>query len=150
MEFILWRHAEAEDSFPDLQRALTEKGQKQAKHMASWLHKHMPADTRILVSPALRAQQTAKAFSDKFITVDSIAPGANAQAILDAAGWPRDGGNVLIVGHQPTLGEVAAILLGEKNYSHPIKKGAVWWFQNRKRGNVSENLIKAVINPEML
>ena len=32
--------------------------------------------------------------------------------MLDAAGWPDAGGDVLVVGHQPTLGEVAAELLG--------------------------------------
>ena len=34
MELILWRHAEAEDGYPDLERALTEKGHEQAKKMA--------------------------------------------------------------------------------------------------------------------
>lgn len=150
MELILWRHAEAEDSNPDMQRALTAKGHKQAKHMAAWLTKHMVADTRILISPALRTQQTALALSDEFITLEALAPGASAQAILDVAEWPRFGGSVLIVGHQPTLGEVAAILLGSATSYHSVKKGAVWWFQNRKHGNVAETILKAVINPEML
>lgn len=150
MELILWRHAEAEDGSPDMQRALTVKGHKQAKHMAAWLKKHMAVGTRILVSPALRTQQTALALSDQFITLDALAPGASAQAILDTAEWPRNGGSVLIVGHQPTLGEVAAQLLESASAYHSVKKGAVWWFQNRKHGNVAETVLKAVINPELL
>ena len=59
MELILWRHAEAEDGYPDLERALTEKGHEQAKKMADWLKSRLPKDTQVLVSPAKRAQQTA-------------------------------------------------------------------------------------------
>ena len=150
MELILWRHAEAEDGNPDMLRALTAKGHKQAKHMAAWLTKHLAADTRILVSPALRTQQTALALSDQFITLDALAPGASAQAILDAAEWPRVGGSVLIVGHQPSLGEVAAKLLGSAEPYFSVKKGAVWWLQNRKHGNVAELVLKSVLNPDML
>ncbi|MFM9914039.1 MAG: phosphohistidine phosphatase SixA [Methylophilaceae bacterium] len=150
MELILWRHAEAEDSSPDIQRVLTLKGHKQAKQMAAWLKKHLATDTRILVSPALRTQQTALALTDKFITLESLAPETSVKDILDAAEWPRSGGSVLIVGHQPTLGEVAAKLLESAESCYSVKKGAVWWFQNRKHGNVAETVLKAVINPEML
>lgn len=150
MELILWRHAEAEDGFPDMARALTAKGQKQATDMAAWLKKRLPADARILVSPAVRTQQTASALTDNFSTVETIAPGANATAILNAAGWPRAGGTVLIVGHQPTLGEVLALLLANQYDSWSVKKGSIWWLSTRKRGNGSETLLKAALTPDLL
>jgi len=150
MELILWRHAEAEDGFPDAKRALTEKGQQQAEKMAGWLKSRLPEDARILVSPALRTQQTASALSRDFNTVDALAPGASAQAILSAAGWPRAGGTVVIVGHQPTLGEVLAQLLANGNASWSVKKGAVWWLTNRKRGGSAETILKASLTPDLL
>jgi phosphohistidine phosphatase len=150
MELILWRHAEAEDGFPDAKRALTEKGHKQAEKMAEWLKARLPEDARILVSPSVRTQQTASALTKDFSTVDALAPGADAQAILDAAGWPRAGGTVIIVGHQPTLGEVLSRLLVNGNDSWSVKKGAVWWLANRKRGNGAETLLKATITPDLL
>lgn len=150
MELILWRHAEAEDAFPDMARKLTDKGQKQAADMAAWLKKRLPDDTRILVSPAVRTQQTALALSKNFTTVDTIAPGASAAAILQAAGWPRAGGTVLIVGHQPTLGEVLAQLVVNQHGSWSVKKGAIWWLSTRKRGNESEVILKATMPPELL
>lgn len=150
MELILWRHAEAEDGFPDLARQLTEKGHRQAADMAAWLKPRLPEDTRVLVSPAVRTQQTASALTADFITLDSIAPFANAKAILDAAGWPRAGGTVLIVGHQPTLGEVIAHLLTDKYDSWSVKKGAIWWLANRKRGNGAEVVLKATLTPDLL
>ena len=61
MDLILWRHAEAEDGVPDGARALTKKGLKQAAAIAAWLKPRLPDATRILVSPATRAQQTAAA-----------------------------------------------------------------------------------------
>jgi hypothetical protein len=51
MNLILWCHAEAEDSFPDIERTLTEKGRKQAKKIAGWLKPRLPQKIRILVSP---------------------------------------------------------------------------------------------------
>ncbi len=64
MDLILWRHAEAHpqrDGQTDLERALTAKGERQAERMAEWLNRRLADSTRILVSPALRTQQTARA-----------------------------------------------------------------------------------------
>ena len=111
MDLILWRHAEAEPGEPDLGRRLTSKGLKQAERVAAWLETRLPDTTRILVSPADRTQQTALALGRKFRTVDEIAPGASVASLLAAAGWPDAREAVLVVGHQPTLGQVAATLL---------------------------------------
>ena len=136
MDLILWRHAEAEPGEPDLGRRLTAKGVQQAERMAKWLDRHLPATTRILSSPADRAQQTALALKRKFRVVPELAPGASAAAVLAAAGWPDAREPVLIVGHQPTLGEVAAFLLTDDEASWSVRKGAVWWLSNRVRDGV--------------
>ena len=91
-----------------------------------------PTHHRILVSPATRTQQTASALTHHFTLAPTIAPGASAEAVLHAARWPDAGGTVLIVGHQPTLGEVAAQLLGCADATLSIKKGAIWWFSQRE------------------
>jgi phosphohistidine phosphatase len=150
MDLILWRHAEAEDGFPDAKRALTEKGHRQAARMAHWLLERLPKDARILASPAVRAQQTAAALSRNFTTMDALAPEAEVEAILEAAGWPRRGGSVLVVGHQPTLGAVLSRLLAEGNDSWNVKKGAIFWLCSRKRGNSAETVLKAALSPDML
>ena len=131
MDLILWRHAEAEDARgnDDLGRALTARGRKQAEQMAAWLGARLPATTRILASPALRCQQTVAALGRPVSTVDAIGPGAAAKAVLDAAGWPDAGGTVLVVGHQPTLGEAAARAMGEDG-GWEIRKGAVCWLRS--------------------
>ena len=147
---ILWRHAEAADGAPDHARKLTAKGVKQAEKIAAFLHQHLPDGTRILVSPAARTQQTAAALTNRFTLAPAIAPGASAQAVLQAAHWPDAGGTVLVVGHQPTLGEVAAQLLGCNDYALNIRKGALWWFSQREREGSAEVTLRLVIAPDFL
>lgn len=151
MELILWRHAEAVDGVPDHSRALTDKGQQQAERMAAFLKTRLPSNTRILVSPALRAQQTAGALTKKFITEPAINTGATPQAALAAAGgWSQAGGAVLLVGHQPWLGEVAALLMTGTAEYWSVKKGGVWWFSRREREGDYQTILRLVIAPEQL
>jgi phosphohistidine phosphatase len=148
MDLILWRHAEAEDGTPDHARELTAKGHKQAAKTAAFLRQHLPDDTRILVSPAARAVQTVTALTDHFTLAPTIAPGASAQAVLHTARWPEAGGTVLIVGHQPTLGEVASLLLGCNECSFSVKKSALWWLN--LRDGYSQATLRLVISPDLL
>ena len=152
MQIILWRHAEAEDLAPsDLARNLTIKGRKQADAMAAWLRKQMHDDFsqwRIIVSPATRAQQTAFALQLKFETLDSLAPDATAAAVLNAARWPDSEFNVIVVGHQPTLGMVAARLMNGVDGYVAVKKGATWWFETRERNGQMQAVMKAMTTPE--
>ncbi len=151
MELILWRHAEAEEGIPDSARELTDKGRKQADLVAAWLKPRLPKNTRIIVSPTQRTQQTASALSKDFETVGEIGPGVSAKAVLKAAGWPDAKGAVLVVGHQPTLGEVAALLMSGDPGQWTIRKGSIWWFAQKKGNhNLGELLLQAVVSPDTL
>lgn len=157
MDLILWRHAEAEDggpSLPDAKRRLTTRGEKQARQMAAWLRKRLPTDTTILVSPTERTRQTAAALELPFDIEPRIGTVADVADLLAAAGWPegkgKDEGTVLLVGHQPTLGRLAALLLSGAEADWTIKKGAVWWFSNRSRDGERRTVLKAVVGPDLL
>ena len=150
MELILWRHAEAEEGVPDAARQLTEKGLDQAKRMAGWLKSKLPENIQMIVSPARRTQQTAMALRADFVTNDAIGPGANVYAILNAANWPNAQGAVVIVGHQPTLGEVANYLVPAIPPGLSVKKGSVWWIRCQEKENMIEPVLHTVIYPEML
>ena len=150
MDLILWRHTEAEDALPDLTRELTGRGRKQASRMADWLNPRLPPDIRILVSPAIRAVQTAQALGREYEQVRALAPGASADDVLAAAGWPDAAYPVLIVGHQPTLGQVAMQLLAGQAGDLAVKKGSIWWFQGRGRAGQMEVVLRAVATPDWL
>jgi phosphohistidine phosphatase len=150
MELILWRHAEAADGVPDSERKLTAKGRKQAEKLAAWLKGRLPDDARILASPTMRTRQTAEALERPFETHAAVGPAASRDAILKAAGWPDEGGTVVVVGHQPILGEVAAWLLAGEKRGWTIKKGALWWFSRRERPDGTETLLRGVIGPDLV
>jgi phosphohistidine phosphatase len=153
VDLILWRHAEAVVERPDqddLLRALTPKGERQAQRMAEWLNQRLAHSTRILVSPALRCQQTVAPLGRAFKTVDALAPGGDVEAVLKAARWGDSVEPVLVVGHQPTLGLVAAQLLAGSALPWSVKKGAVWWLRNRDREGVAPVVLQAVQSPDCL
>lgn len=153
MDLILWRHAEAHllrEGQADAQRALTAKGERQAQRMAHWLNQRLAETTRILVSPALRTQQTAEALGRPCKTLAALAPGASVDELLAAARWPTSNEPVLVIGHQPTLGQVAARLLGADGTTWSVKKGSVWWLRHREREAGAQVVLQAVQGPDLL
>jgi len=150
MDLILWRHAEAEDGPPDLERRLTPRGQKHAARVAEWLLQRLPAKFVVLASPARRAQETAQALGVAFKTVPSLAPGASVDAILKAAEWPQRKSSVVVIGHQPDLGRVALHLVAGATGDGTIKKGGLWWLTNRVRNDEAQVVVRAVMAPDLL
>ncbi|WLI90621.1 phosphohistidine phosphatase SixA [Massilia sp. R2A-15] len=150
MDLILWRHAEAEEGSPDLQRPLTAKGQKQARRMAEWLDSQLPEGCKILVSPALRTLQTVEPLGRKYKVVQEIGPGASAQDVLRAVNWPKGKEAVMVVGHQPTLGQVAALLVGGQEAYWEMKKANAWWIVQKEADDPDSFYLKAVMAPELI
>ena len=105
---------------------------------------------RVITSTALRAQQTAQALVNDFEISPDIAVGATPQDVINLAGWPNGENTIIIVGHQPTLGRVASLLLTGKEADGQMKKGGIWWFRTRGDGMELETLLHAVISPELL
>ncbi|TSE35049.1 SixA phosphatase family protein [Tepidimonas charontis] len=157
MDLILWRHAEAEDldetderGGDDLSRRLTARGEKQAARMAVWLDRHLPEGTRVWCSPAVRAEQTALALGRKYRVRAELAPGAAPEALLEVVQWPHAHQAALVVGHQPTLGQVVAQLLGLTTGACSIRKGAVWWLRHREREGQWQTILLSVQAPDLL
>lgn len=157
MELLLWRHAEAAEAGnhrSDQERRLTARGEKQARQIGSWLREHYQKRLRILVSPAERCQQTAHALALPFDIDPRLGTTATASDLLTAAGWPGGSGShagaVLLIGHQPVLGRLAALLLSGQESDWVIKKGALWWFSNRTREGGTQTFLRAVIGPDRI
>jgi len=154
MDLILWRHAEAEllaEGGSDLERRLTAKGERQAQRMAAWLNERLPDDCLVLSSPAARTHATALALGRDLHLLPALAPDAEPEALLAAAGWPEPPHqSVLLVGHQPTLGRLAARLLAGQDQAWAVKKGAVWWLRARERAGRRELTLVAVQGPDQL
>jgi len=153
MDLVLWRHAEAQDWMPgcdDMSRCLTARGEKQAVRMAAWLDRQLPANTRIFVSPARRCEQTASALGRKYKFRQELSPEGQMAQLLELVQWPDAKGTVLVVGHQPTLGQTIARLIELKSPECTVKKGSVWWLRHRQRETLSQSVLVTVQSPELL
>jgi phosphohistidine phosphatase len=135
MELILWRHAEAEahaaDREGDQLRELTAKGARHASRMGAWLDRQLPSHCRILSSPAARCVQTAQALGRKFTTVEALNTDSTAERLLEAAGWPANRHTVVVVGHQPVLGQVASLIFSGTAQDWKIRKASVFWIASK-------------------
>ena len=113
---ILFRHAKAEDGAgqPDHERALTRRGERDARAAGSWLREHELGAELVLCSTATRARQTwaaaveGGACGETVEFAESIYSGG-AQSVLQTV---RDSGRetqvVMVVGHNPTMAALAS------------------------------------------
>lgn len=115
-ELILLRHAHAESAATgqdDHQRSLSATGQAEARAAGDWLREHGLRPERVLCSSALRTRQTLAALGDLGSTdvreedaIYDASPGTLI-ALADAHG---DAQRLLLVGHNPGLEQLAALL----------------------------------------
>lgn len=125
MHLILLRHGKAEPDAPsgrDADRLLRPKGEEQAKFVGQALAARTPPPRRIISSGIVRAVQTARIVQGVLGCTLRIEPaletGAAASAVVDlidrerrgGEGWPE--GGLVVVGHNPTLEDVAGVLIG--------------------------------------
>jgi len=162
MDLILWRHADAipVDENGEDARKLSAKGRKQSTQMAKWLDQRLPDSARILSGKLPRDMETADALAAlsgrKRLVKPELGAGASVTHLLVAADWPQNRHPVVIVGHQPALGRLAALLLFGEEQDLTIRKGAIWWLTNRRRGDGAEErdappvVLRAVICPDFL
>ena len=116
MQLYIMRHGDAVMQAPtDAQRPLSEKGRRQVASMAGFLKPLLP--TRVLVSPYIRAQQTASILceslainTDKLQHADYITPdGDPFQVVRELESHSSE--ILLIVSHQPLVGTLLSLLL---------------------------------------
>ena len=111
MKVVLVRHAEAAPGDPDELRALTPQGHDEARRLGEQLRADGVRPDAVLSSPLLRARETATdlGFGEPE-ALDELSPGATVDDVRAAVA--DRGETVLIVGHQPDCGRIAAALRG--------------------------------------
>lgn len=129
MLLYLLRHAEAEAlAESDRLRQLTSKGEQQAAKVGKFCIKHGIGPSIILTSPVVRARQTADRVAGsltgaELIEVPWAACGMDAFIAMEELAAYRHFPAVMLVGHQPDLGSLAAVLLGmEKVQNLRVRK----------------------------
>jgi phosphohistidine phosphatase len=121
---VLVRHAKAEsgEEGSDHDRRLTSRGEKAATEAGRWLAERVPAPDLVLCSSAARARQTWEAMSPALepgeVSVDKALYLASARDVLDRVATGSVATTV-VVGHNPTIEEVLAGLVGELRGMRP-------------------------------
>ena len=77
-------------------------------------------------------------------------PNGTAQDLLDLVQWPQGKGAILVVGHQPALGQVVARVLGMSVGECAVRKCSVWWLHQSERAGQTETVLLSVQSPEFL
>ncbi len=121
MQLYLVRHADATSGDPDELRSLSDEGREQARRLGERLKVDGVVPDVVLTSPLLRARETAAALAratgSKTEADDRLAPGATPDDVQEAVAGR--GERVVVVGHQPDCGRVAATLTGGDEPSFP-------------------------------
>ncbi len=115
--------------------------------MADWLRLQRLPTIKLLSSPAKRAVQTALTLGLPMQIRPQLGVGAGIADLLGAAEWPDHSGAIILVSHQPALGQLAALLLAGAPADWTIKKAGIWWFSNRVRHDETQTVLRAVHNP---
>jgi phosphohistidine phosphatase len=111
MRLVLVRHAEAASGSPDELRALTPGGHEQARLLGERLRNAGIEPDAVLSSPLLRARETASDLGfGSPEPLDALAPGATEDDVRAVVAGR--GETVIVVGHQPDCGRIAAALSG--------------------------------------
>lgn len=135
MKLIIVRHAEAVelglgDARTDFDRKLTERGHQQARALAALLHESQTVPEAVWSSPLMRTRQTADhivqaVLPNQDMTIeDLLAPGQLAPRKLGKMLDPSQWKVVVLVGHQPDLGDYAGWLIGLHASHLKVSKGA--------------------------
>lgn len=143
MKLYLVRHAQAEDGFPDFERKLTEAGRERSRLLAKYLKPFLEG-AHMVSSPAPRALETAQILHERIglpgpivqapvLYEGQLVPIAQLVAGLDAE-------VAVLVGHEPTLSEIASKLTGGSSIE--LKKGGVIRVDDRR--------LRWVLDPRLL
>lgn len=159
MLLYILRHAEAEDLSPsglDADRALTDAGAKRMKAIARVIAKMEPGFDAVLVSPLLRARQTAEPvlaacrFKGEPLVSEALLPGSDPKNLLEELA-ESEWKSVLVVGHEPHMGRlVGRLVSGRRDVEVPMKKAALAIFEIHPHLGESRAELKAYLPPRLL
>ena len=133
MILYIMRHAEAvagSDSLQDSWRYLTEKGRSVAEKAASQITRNSPKPRLTITSPLTRAVQTAEIIAQKacrkniVVASELLLPGNEIVDIITHLDGCHDAKRVMLVGHEPQLGQLVAQLLGHPQDEVVMKPGS--------------------------
>jgi phosphohistidine phosphatase len=151
MQIYLLRHGIAEAAsagMADADRALTSEGKKKIRDLAGMAAAAGVKPTLVLSSPYKRAVTTARIAAEEFsfkgdiVTTQALLPEASPEAVWNEIRVYRQQESILLVGHEPLFGALAAYLLGAPQLQIDFKKGALLCLEAENFGPQPRGVLK--------
>lgn len=147
-------HASNHQGMHDFDRELSEIGKKEVSKVAKWLFQNHPKPELVLVSPLKRAQQTFNQlqteFQEKLVKYDAVAlVYTSPLSSLMTEVSVYDESPILLIGHQPLLGEFTSKLL-ENKIETDFHTASLVCLRLEKIEKTTKSKIEWQINPSML
>jgi phosphohistidine phosphatase len=143
----------------DRERPLSHKGIKRMRKAAKGLLRlAIPFDT-VLTSPLLRARQTAEIVVNTLgkeallEEISGLAPDSTVEHLMSALTSYQDRQHLLLVGHEPLLGELAVYLLKRKHSGHltlELKKGSLCHIEIASPASDAPGKLRFLLTPKQL
>lgn len=130
MELFILRHGHAEAYAPrDRDRELSTQGRQELQHVLEQSQTELQSAARILVSPYVRAQQTADVVAEYLPdipreTLIHLTPDSDPTQLIDVLNTYCLK-SILIVSHQPLVGDLLNSLCGFEAGRHPMDTAAL-------------------------
>jgi phosphohistidine phosphatase len=159
VKVILFRHGPAEDRdatrWPeDAQRPLSRWGERRTRLAAQGLCRFERGIESILTSPFQRADHTARILSrtlgvESPETVEALAPGGSPRKVIEAVNGKPRAGTVVLVGHEPDLGALAALLVAG-GAAMPLKKAGACGIEFDGAARAGAGVLEWLAPPRLL
>ena len=156
MIIYLLRHGDALQNYEsDKMRPLSENGIKDVKKIGSFLESKKFNIQKIFSSPLFRAYQTAEligkiiGFQDEIEELDILLPEANLDDLLNFL-LKNDYVSVLLVSHQPLIGNIISKLISSRTVQVEVKKSSLACIEIKQPINTGDGVLKFLINSELI
>jgi phosphohistidine phosphatase SixA len=151
-EIVLLRHAHAENTAPgstDSERALSTRGVAEARAAGQWLRERAAVPTRVLCSPATRAQQTLRnALGEIDVQIEPRIYQATAGELDALIDEHADSQRLMLVGHNPGFETFVALLAtGQSGDFRGMPPGGIAWFELDGNAEPGSGRLKAFWSP---
>lgn len=158
MELYLFRHGIAEDpqaGRPDADRRLTDSGRKRVEEVVKAARRAGVEPSLIVSSPYVRAIETAQIAADGFdykgdiVRTETLVPHGHPEKVWSELRDYREESSILIAGHEPLLGYLAAYLLASPALRIDMKKAALLRIDIGNVGAMPHGTLRWMITPKL-
>ena len=162
MDIYLVRHGKAQERAPtmkgDASRKLTEAGKKELACISKAVNSMGVEPDRIVSSPLLRAKQTAQIVASRVKSKkrsvafwDELKPESTARDVLARLSALRPDDSLLLVGHEPLLGDlIGSLVFSGNGASIPLKKGGFAHLQCMVADSEISGVLRSLLTPKQL